>query len=111
MAPPLTGVVLYAPPEVEKFEDLAWDDGWWISAALSKSKPGDRLVVYRTRADEGLVAVFDVGTEAFKAGDLKWPAYGRPTELRTPIPRNTLTGDPLLAPVFVNLPGRRYLPR
>jgi hypothetical protein len=34
MPPALTAVVLYAPDQVEKLEELEWDPGWWISAAL-----------------------------------------------------------------------------
>src|SRR5205807_4289051 len=37
-------------------------------------------------------------------------AYGRPTPLASPIPRQALLNDAVLAPIFENLQGRRYLP-
>jgi hypothetical protein len=49
MTPPLTGVVLWAPTEVQKLEELEWDEGWWISAALKETQPGDRLVILPDR--------------------------------------------------------------
>lgn len=111
MPPALSAVVLYAPTEVQKWEQLEDDPGWWISAALASTKPGDRLAIYRTRADQGVVGVFDSATHAFRGGELGWAAYGRHTPLQTPVPRDTLLHDAALAPVFGNLAGRRNLPK
>jgi hypothetical protein len=106
--PPLTGVVLYAPEEVQKHEELIADEGWWISAALKESKPGDRIVVYQTQADQGITGVFDVATDAFWGGELRWAAYGRPTDFDEPIMRTDLRKDPVLSSL-TNMQGRRRL--
>jgi hypothetical protein len=107
--PRLTAVVLWALEEVQKLEDLDFDHGWWISAALKETKPGDRLVIYQTKEDQGVVALFDVATKAFLAGELGYAAYGRPTRLDKPIPIRKLQRDVVLGQVFGKRQGRFYL--
>ena len=101
--------MLWAPEEVQKLADLEWDKGWWISAALKGTKPGDRLAIYRTAEDRGIAAVFDVATHAFRAGALGYAAYGRPTELSEPIRLEELQRDTLLELIFGHRQGRFYL--
>jgi hypothetical protein len=111
MSSRLIGVVLWAPEEVQKLDDLEWDHGWRISAALKETRVGDRLAIYRTDEDRGVVAVFDLATTPFRAGALGYAAYGRPTELGEPILIEELSRDPLLGRVFGHRQGRFYLDR
>jgi hypothetical protein len=64
----------------------------------------------RGMSGSGKSGEFHVATRAFKAGELGFAAYGRPTELETTLSRRTLTKDPLLGPLFANKMGRFYLP-
>jgi hypothetical protein len=77
--PPLKGVVLWAPTEVQKLDDdLPTDNGWWVCSALATNIPGDRLLIYATRTDQGIVAVCDVASSSFKHPALSHAVYGRP---------------------------------
>lgn len=91
---PIAGVLLYKPDQVLKWHELEWDPGWWISAALKDTKPDDRLVVYQTEEDQGIAGVFDVASQSFWGDELGYAAYGRPTPMASPIPRQALLHDP-----------------
>jgi hypothetical protein len=105
MQPPLNGVILWAQNEIDKLEPaLPFDDGWWICSALKENQPGDRLLIYATRADQGIVAIFDVATSAFEHRALgKYAVYGRPKVLPEPIPAS------VLPPTMVGKQGRYQL--
>jgi hypothetical protein len=109
MQAPVTGVVLWAPTEVQKLEDLEWEEGWWISSTLKWTRPGERLVIYRTGADQGIAAIFDVATEPIRAGGLGYAAYGRPYELSKPILLEDLQQARGLNGIFGHRQGRFYL--
>lgn len=76
---------------------------------LAGTAPGDRAVVYRTGPGGGVVALF-----AFTGPAEPHPggrhAAGVVVPVGRAVPRAELLADPVLAPVFRHLRGRRRLP-
>ncbi|GAA1827294.1 hypothetical protein GCM10009772_01430 [Pseudonocardia alni subsp. carboxydivorans] len=76
---------------------------------LAGTAPGDRAVVYRTGPGGGVTALF-----AFTGPAEPHPggrhAAGVVVPVGRPVPRAELLADPVLAPVFRHLRGRRRLP-
>ncbi|MEU9820158.1 hypothetical protein ACIGG9_07035 [Pseudonocardia alni] len=76
---------------------------------LAGTAPGDRAVVYRTGPGGGVAALF-----AFTGPAEPHPggrhAAGVVVPVGRPVPRAELLADPVLAPVFRHLRGRRRLP-
>lgn len=102
-------VLVWGPAEVPRRSELAQLDGWWIAGCLAETERGDRAAIYRTTEDQGIVALFDFSTNAFRHPDFGYAAYGRPILLDTPVGRaELLTGE--LADVFDYIQGRRSLP-
>ncbi|ANY07453.1 hypothetical protein [Pseudonocardia sp. HH130630-07] len=77
---------------------------------LRTTAEGDRMVVYRTGPGGGVVALADAlaGARARPAGGWWAPVVVHP--IANPVPRPELLADPVLAPVFRHLRGRRRIP-
>lgn len=105
---PAPMAVLVLAPEYSS--DLEDGETYWFST-LRDMKRGDRAVIYRTREDQGVVALFDVTDECTEWDDRwGWGAEGRVIELSSPISRAQLMRDRDLRQVFERPQGRRYLP-
>lgn len=105
---PAPMAVLVLAPEYSS--ELQSGGTYWFST-LRDMKRGDRAVIYRTREDRGVVALFDVIDEWTDWDDRwGWGARGRAITLSTPIVRAELMRDRDLRQVFERPQGRRYLP-
>lgn len=80
------------------------------SSCLRGFGPGDRAVIYQVHHDQGIVALFDAAGKAYPDPDWGWKADGHYTPVPNPISREMLLADPVLAPIFDKLQGRRWLP-
>ena len=104
---PAPMAVLVLAPEYAS--DLKNEATWF--STLRDMKRGDRAVIYRTREDRGVVALFDVTDESTEwDNQWGWGAEGRVIALSSPISRTELMRDRDLRPVFERPQGRRYLP-
>jgi hypothetical protein len=94
---------------------LLWDaaevaDPPAAPCCLRTTVAGDRAVVYRTGRHAGVVALAEATADARPRPDGGWWA---PVAVHRPaveLPRAELLADPVLAPVFRYLRGRRRLP-
>jgi hypothetical protein len=108
-SPPTPDCVLLRRPG-EPGTAPAADEQPSAACCLRGTRAGSRAVVYRTTSDQGIVGVFDFLTDSYRHPERGWVAEGVLRRLDPPLPRAELVADPVLAPVFRHIQGRKSLP-
>lgn len=106
-----TQVTLWSPQEVARSIENAEFEDRLASTGLVTTRRGDRAAIYETQDGRGIVGYFD-----FSAGMQSQDAWGEMAQgvlqpLDEPVSRTQLLDDPVLAPVFQHIRGRRALNR
>lgn len=106
-APPPDAVLVWRPDE---FPPPGGPPVPATACCLRSTTHGDRAVVYRSVAERGIAAVFDVLSVAASGDGRGSTAHGVLHPLDPYLERAALLDDPELRPVFAHLQGRRRLP-
>ena len=104
----LRSVLVWRPGELDSPQKAP---GVLTSACCLRSTvAGDRAVVYRTMADQGIVGIYDFLSDAERHPDRGWAAVGVLHQVDPYLPRADLLADENLARVFAHIQGRRTIP-
>jgi len=105
-----SSIYVWAPEYADPLTDPDLDGSECGASCLRTDRPGTRAVIYRAHENQGIVALFDVGTEPAEDDEWGYYAQGRVHVLNPLVTRAELLERPELARVFAHIQGRRRIP-